>query len=462
MIPNRKAFVIILTFILLFISYLLMFISNRQTSKQSDWVIHSHNVVNKIGKVRSVNRMVNLTVYNGLLTDSILIKRNFDQASDSCYRLLKELKLLVADNAIHLATIRDELEPRLSIAIATAENTLGQISRINFPIDKKIEMLREMERNHLANNVNETVEKMLAVENKLLQRRNEKLQTFTGSLNIIILCSLMAAIFFTVMIFTIFRKEFLERKIAHKRSLDYKAELENKIEELEKAGREITNLKNLEKFSSTGRMARTIAHEIRNPLTNINLASEQIKDLLPDNEDAEMLCSMVDRNSVRINELISSLLNATRFIDIKNEKIDLNVIINQALELAEDRMKLLKIKVVKQFDTEVCESEGDPEQLRIAILNIIVNAIEAMSAGAGVLTVYSIRKEDGKCTVKIKDNGKGMSEDVQQKLFDPFFTSKQKGNGLGLTNTQNIILNHRGEINVTSKAGEGTEFEIIL
>ncbi len=95
------------------------------------------------------------------------------------------------------------------------------------------------------------------------------------------------------------------------------------------------------------------------------------------------------------------------------------------------------------------------------MLNIIVNAIEAMEKDKGVLQVQS-RREGSKCIIEIRDNGKGMDEEVLQKLFEPYFTSKMKGNGLGLTNTQNIILNHKGKITVYSKPGKGALFVIAL
>jgi signal transduction histidine kinase len=99
--------------------------------------------------------------------------------------------------------------------------------------------------------------------------------------------------------------------------------------------------------------------------------------------------------------------------------------------------------------------------MKIALLNIIVNGIEAMEADKGVLTV-STSIESSRCCIEIHDNGHGMNEEVLQKLFDPYFTKKDGGNGLGLTNTQNIILNHKGNISATSQPGAGSTFAITL
>ena len=103
----------------------------------------------------------------------------------------------------------------------------------------------------------------------------------------------------------------------------------------------------------------------------------------------------------------------------------------------------------------------DKEKIRLAFLNIIVNAIEAMEKDSGVLKIKTTM-QGSKCLVEFDDNGTGMDEETLQNLFEPYFTNKIKGNGLGLTNTQNIILNHKGSINVLSNIGQGSSFIVAL
>ena len=103
----------------------------------------------------------------------------------------------------------------------------------------------------------------------------------------------------------------------------------------------------------------------------------------------------------------------------------------------------------------------DKEKMKLAFLNIIVNAIEAMDKPEKVLNIRTKSLGD-KCVVEFRDNGVGMDEETIQKLFEPYFTGKLKGNGLGLTNTQNIILNHRGNINVRSIPTQGSTFIVTL
>jgi signal transduction histidine kinase len=129
--------------------------------------------------------------------------------------------------------------------------------------------------------------------------------------------------------------------------------------------------------------------------------------------------------------------------------------------MARDRIELKHIKIEKDYSNELCNISVDAEKIKLALLNIIVNAIEAMEKGKGVLLLKT-KKQGSKCIIEIKDNGVGMDDDTLQKLFEPYFTAKSDGNGLGLTNTQNIILNHGGNIKVNSKPGEGTSFQVIL
>ncbi len=100
---------------------------------------------------------------------------------------------------------------------------------------------------------------------------------------------------------------------------------------------------------------------------------------------------------------------------------------------------------------------ADEEKIKIAILNIIINAIEAMTEGIGELTI-EIKKESGKLQLTIKDNGCGISDENLQRLFEPYFTAKRNGMGLGLATTLNILQSHKAEVEVQSKMNEGTSF----
>ena len=135
--------------------------------------------------------------------------------------------------------------------------------------------------------------------------------------------------------------------------------------------------------------------------------------------------------------------------------------LDDALAMAADRIELDGVKVEKHYAKDICDVTADEKIIKVAFLNIIVNAIEAMEKNKGILTLRT-KGDGGKCVIQIEDNGSGMDDDTLQRLFEPYFTSKTKGNGLGLTNCQNIILSHRGKIEVKSEPGKGSVFTIIL
>ncbi|HET7116793.1 MAG TPA: ATP-binding protein, partial [Hanamia sp.] len=189
-----------------------------------------------------------------------------------------------------------------------------------------------------------------------------------------------------------------------------------------------------------------------------NLATEQLRSELDDNQNNGMLFTMITRNSERINQLVSDLLSTTRVTELTFSKVPINQVLDDSLQMAKDRIALNRIQVIKRYDTEICPIAVDVDKVKIAFLNIIINAIEAMDKN-GILEI-STSKKDNRCIVKISDNGRGMSKEEVSRLFEPYFTTKEKGNGLGLANTQNIILGHKGSISAESEPGKGTLFTI--
>ncbi|MBV8255898.1 MAG: PAS domain S-box protein [Chitinophaga sp.] len=217
-----------------------------------------------------------------------------------------------------------------------------------------------------------------------------------------------------------------------------------------------------EKFAITGRIARVVAHEVRNPLTNILLATSQLKmEPLAETDEAQLYLDIMERNCQRINQLVSALLESTKMVELTMKPVLLNSLLEKALQLAADRLQLSNTRVVKELTDKPLEILADEDKLVIAFLNIIINGIEAMTPGEGVLEISSV-VENKTVIIRISDNGSGIPEENLNKLFEPFFTSKTKGTGLGLTATQNIILNHKGLISVKSKPGKGTSFFITI
>jgi signal transduction histidine kinase len=212
-----------------------------------------------------------------------------------------------------------------------------------------------------------------------------------------------------------------------------------------------------EKLEAKGRVIRTLAHEVRNPLNNIQLSVANLRSSGPAHA-AEYL-EIIQRNSQRINALINDLMDSTRFHKMNIEATSLQWVMNDALLAVQDRLALKKIKLDTMYSTAPAIALVDKEKLRIAFLNLITNAIEALEEEIGSIKVSVMHQPDFH-EVKIIDNGCGMTEETTHKLFEPYFTTKPKGLGLGLATTQAIVVSHKATIEVSSEVDKGTIFTL--
>lgn len=214
----------------------------------------------------------------------------------------------------------------------------------------------------------------------------------------------------------------------------------------------------IEKLGAAGRLTRTLAHEIRNPLNNINLSVEQ---LTHDDKNGEsrMFIDIINRNSHTINNLITQLLTSALPTETSLLPNSLEQIMDDAIGQAIDRIQLKKIELKVSYPESPSNILADANKLKIAFLNIIINSIEAMG---GVRNEIAIRiTESGQYyIVSIQDTGSGIDEENLSRLFEPYFTSKKNGMGLGLASTLNILQSHHAQAEVKSKIGQGTTFQI--
>jgi PAS domain S-box-containing protein len=228
---------------------------------------------------------------------------------------------------------------------------------------------------------------------------------------------------------------------------------------------DISNLKRAEKatlqaekLAAAGRLVRTLAHEVRNPLNNITLSIEQLQQDIKD-ENGLMFMDIIHRNSRRISDLISELLSTSRPSEIVMQEHVLQEVIDDVVEVAIDRLTLKRIKLQISYPDEPQYVMADKEKLRIAILNIVINAIEAMEEQTGNLSI-SLHHLLHHVVLNISDNGCGIPEENISRLFEPYFTQKRNGMGLGLASTLNILQAHNANIEVSSVVNGGTTFTI--
>lgn len=215
-----------------------------------------------------------------------------------------------------------------------------------------------------------------------------------------------------------------------------------------------------EKLAATGRLARTLAHEIRNPLTNINLSIDHLKGM----EFSELQLhyfEIIVRNSKRINDILTELLASSKPAQMERRDHILQDILDKSIHAAMDRIMLKHIKLQVRYEDKPIHIEADADKLSMAFLNIIINAVEAMEEGAGRLMISLLHKKDNS-EIRITDNGVGISEENIPKLFEPYFTAKRNGMGLGLPAALNILQAHKAQIDVTSVEGVGTTFSLIF
>jgi two-component system, sporulation sensor kinase E len=229
---------------------------------------------------------------------------------------------------------------------------------------------------------------------------------------------------------------------------------------------DITNLKRaekanllIEKLGATGRLVRTLAHEVRNPLNNINMSVEQLLQTNENGDESQLFLDIVQRNSKRIGDIITELLDTSRPTDLVFETCSLQSIMDESISEALDRITLQHVNMQIKYANEPCEVMANKEKLKIAFLNIIINAVEAVPSITGELIIGIDRVKDFHI-VTIKDNGCGIPEENISRLFEPYFTSKRNGMGLGLAATLNILQSHKANVDVTSTVGRGTTFTI--
>jgi PAS domain S-box-containing protein len=236
-------------------------------------------------------------------------------------------------------------------------------------------------------------------------------------------------------------------------------EVFNDLTEVKRLEAEIQRVKTL---AALGEMAATVAHEIRNPLGGIAGYAGMLERDLEADDPNRRLVRRITEGVGRLNRIVSSLLTYTRPLRLNTHPVDLVDVVEETLAFYAIDIERQRndIEVQRDFPSEPMICNLDPEQLQQVILNLLQNATQAMSEG-GTLSVKVFENEKN-VTFCIGDTGMGMNEDVQEKLFTPFFTTKEDGTGLGLVTSKKIIDAHVGEIHVESEPDTGTRFFVTI
>jgi len=215
-----------------------------------------------------------------------------------------------------------------------------------------------------------------------------------------------------------------------------------------------------ERLKSIAILASGMAHEIRNPLTPIKTFSEKLPSRLNDKEFLLKFSKIINKEVDRIDSLVQDLLNFAKPSPLQLKETNINRLIQQTLELLNNEIIRHKIILNTSFENENLLINIDPKQIKQALLNLFLNAIDAMPNG-GKLIIGSCFSGNNTC-ISITDSGCGIDPKDLSHIFDPFFTKKDHGTGLGLSITYEIIKNHQGKIFAESQLGKGTTFKIEL
>ena len=232
--------------------------------------------------------------------------------------------------------------------------------------------------------------------------------------------------------------------------------------------RDITEIQHLKKeidrsqrLASLGSLAAGVAHEIRNPLSSIKGFATFFKERYRDNPEDRKTAEIMIQEVERLNRVISQLLEFARPTDVNRQWISIQGVIQHTLKMIEAQAQAKEISIHTNLSPDIKDVSIDPDEITQVLLNLYLNAIDATEHNGRLIVSLSIFN-DNMIRIDITDTGRGIERDDLARIFDPYFTTKPTGAGLGLAIVYKIIEAHEGEIRVSSEPGKGTTVEVFL
>jgi two-component system sensor histidine kinase HydH len=220
-----------------------------------------------------------------------------------------------------------------------------------------------------------------------------------------------------------------------------------------------------ERYAEIAQLAGGLAHEIRNPLStmslNLDLLAEDFQDAeTPRDRRVQQKIQRLRRETQRLHDILENFLRYARIQELRLEKADLNLVVEELRDFFEPQAMAQGIVIRTHFAGDLPRASLDVELFRQALLNLLINARQAMPDGGEILLRT---RAEGHCVVlEVTDTGVGMTENVQARVFDAFFTTRPGGSGLGLATTRRLVEAHGGTIHVRSEPGKGSQFTLRL
>ena len=216
-----------------------------------------------------------------------------------------------------------------------------------------------------------------------------------------------------------------------------------------------------ERLAAIGKMAAMITHEVRNPLSSIGLNSELLQDELDGSSDeAKKLLRAIHREVDRLTAITEEYLAFARLPKPKLAAEAINPLVGALAAFMREDLAARQVGLVVELDDGDPIAMVDGAQLRQCLINLVRNATEALSGKTGGTVTLRTRRLGERISIDVEDNGVGIAADVRQRIFDPFFSTKEGGSGLGLALTQQIVKDHGGDLSVQSAVGRGTTFTV--
>jgi signal transduction histidine kinase len=230
---------------------------------------------------------------------------------------------------------------------------------------------------------------------------------------------------------------------------------------IEEAGKKLIHA---EKLASIGRLSASIAHEIRNPLTSVKLNVQKISESECWGELEKGHLEITQEGIEHIENFIKELLNFTRVSDLNFIEFPMEQVVDSSLKMIADQLELKNILVKKDYQKDLQPVFVDGDKLRLVFVNILRNAFEELDEGGEIEINLSLQEDeaDKNIRIEISDNGRGIAETEWENIFEPFYTTKSAGIGLGLANAKKIVEQHNGSIKILKKVGKGACFEILI
>jgi signal transduction histidine kinase len=233
------------------------------------------------------------------------------------------------------------------------------------------------------------------------------------------------------------------------------------LRDMESRERIGTELETSERLSAIARITTGVAHEVKNPLNSMRLWLENLKESLPPgHEGSAQAVRVLDSEIDRLDRVVKRFLDFAKPVEMHIEDVPLAPLLSQVVEVARHEIDRAKVRVEMRLANGVPPLRGDRELLRQAVLNLVLNAVEAMPDG-GRLTI-SLERRGETALILVSDTGKGIPIEQRSRVFQLFFTTRKGGSGLGLASTFRIVQLHNGSINFVTEVGQGTAFRIEL